>query len=568
MSQKLQQFLEAKIKLSPELFAKASTYAKTQKCSINLALEKLDLVKPETLLNCFAAFYGVRKTVLSKMTISAAIIDIISKPMAEGLKVIPLDKVGNNIIIAMLYPNNIETIDKIRFQTGYFAKPVFANESDLNSALTQYYSHKKVSIEKLSVKETSTKNERISIAEKKFDDGTIVTLVNQIIIQCLERGASDIHVEPYEDYIRVRLRIDGVLHEIVRPPLSAKAALISRIKIMSNMDIAETRVPQDGAINTEIGGKEIDFRVNTLPTVNSEKIVMRLLDKSNLQVDMSKLGFDEDQLSLFKENISRPHGMVLVTGPTGSGKTTTLYSALEELNNENNNIVTAEDPVEFAISGVNQVMMKSKIGLNFASSLRAFLRQDPDIIMVGEVRDLETAEIAMKAALTGHLVLSTLHTNSAIDTISRLLNMGIEPFNLVASLNLICAQRLVRTLCISCKEVDTQTTRMQLISVGVKENQIEKAKIYRSVGCPSCNNSGTKGRIGVHEVLFLNEEIKTAIVEQKSAIEIKKIAMRTGMRTLRQSAIQRMLEGICSIDDVVKVTDSDDLDKKNKTPAA
>lgn len=574
MLAKLKKYLEEKIGLDETKFAQAEAFSQEENCSINFALEKLNLAPKEKLLDEFAKFYGVRKTILEKMDINPTIIDLIPKKMAEEFKVIPLDRAGNNIILAMVNPKDIKTIDAIRFQTGYFAKPVFANESDIRLALQTYYAHKKVTLDHIETdpkkkgKSAGTKD-RITINEgKPGDDGPIIKLVNDILLQCISRGASDIHIEPYEEFMRVRLRIDGVLHEIVKPPNSVKSALISRIKIMSNMDIAETRLPQDGAINLNAGGRDIDFRVNTLPAMYGEKIVLRILDKSSLEVDMTKLGFEQDQLDIFKENISRPHGMVLVTGPTGSGKTTTLYSALQELNDEETNVMTAEDPVEFGLPGVNQVMMRTKIGLTFASALRAFLRQDPDVIMVGEIRDLETAEISIKAALTGHMVLSTLHTNSAVDTISRLLNMGIEPFNLVSSLNCVVAQRLMRRICGDCKELDTSVTPEQLVEVGIPPAYASKIKVYKGRGCPTCGGSGTKGRIAVHEVMALNEQIKRAIIDEVSSIDLKKVAMKSGMRTLRQSAINKMVQGHSPLSEVIKTTDADSSKKKKGSSAA
>lgn len=572
MANNIKKFLEEKIGLSADAFAKASEFAKAEDCSLNYALEKLNLVPKKQLLDTFAAFYGVRKTILEDMDIHPSIIGLIPKKMAEEFKVIPLDRAGNNVILAMSNPKDLKTIDAIRFQTGYFAKPVFANESDIRLALKTYYSHKQVSVDHIKPddkKDAAAASNRITIKEGKAgDDGPVIKLVNDILLQCIARGASDIHIEPYEEFLRVRLRIDGVLHEIVRPPNSIKPALISRIKIMSKMNIAETRLPQDGAINLNATGRDIDFRVNTLPAMYGEKIVLRILDKSSLEVDMTKLGFEQDQLDIFKENISRPHGMVLVTGPTGSGKTTTLYSALQELNDEETNVMTAEDPVEFGLPGVNQVMMRPNIGLNFASALRAFLRQDPDVIMVGEIRDLETAEIAIKAALTGHMVLSTLHTNSAVDTISRLLNMGIEPFNLVSSLNCIVAQRLMRRICSDCKELDTSVPPEQLIEIGVPPAFASKVKVYKGKGCPTCGGSGTKGRIAVHEVMALNDSIKRSIIAGESSMDLKKVAMQTGMRSLRQSAINKMVQGLSPLSEVIKTTDADSSKKKKPGNAA
>ncbi len=401
-----------------------------------------------------------------------------------------------------------------------------------------------------------SKKGRTDISEAaKGDDAPIITLVNEVLVQCKRTGASDIHIEPYENFIRIRLRIDGSLREIKRPSGDMKGALISRIKIMAKLNIAESRIPQDGAINITIDNQPIDFRVSSCPTVFGEKIVMRILDKSNLQVDMTQLGFDIKQLTEFKNAIAKPNGIVLVTGPTGSGKTTTLYSAIQELNKEDLNITTSEDPVEYSLSGVNQVQMKPDIGFNFAAALRSFLRQDPDVIMVGEIRDLETAEIAIKASLTGHMVLSTLHTNSATDTISRLLNMGAAPFNLVSSLNCITAQRLMKKICERCKEEDPDATPEALISLGIPEKFSTKVKAMRGRGCDHCGNSGNKGRIAIHEVLVINDAIREAILKGIPTDEMKKIAMKNGMNSLRQSALNNMAKGITSMAEVVRTTD-------------
>lgn len=389
----------------------------------------------------------------------------------------------------------------------------------------------------------------------KGDDAPIIKLVNEVLIQCKRTGASDVHIEPYEDFIRIRLRIDGGLREIKRPSGDMKGALISRIKIMSKLNIAETRIPQDGAINITIDNQPIDFRVSSCPTVFGEKIVMRILDKSNLQVDMTQLGFDAKQLGDFKDSIAKPNGIVLVTGPTGSGKTTTLYSAIQELNKEDLNITTSEDPVEYSLPGINQVQVKPDIGFNFAAALRSFLRQDPDVIMVGEIRDLETAEIAIKASLTGHMVLSTLHTNSATDTISRLLNMGAAPFNLVSSLNCITAQRLMKRICEHCKIEDPDVTPESLITLGIPEKFSTKVKAMVGKGCDACGDSGYKGRIAIHEVLVINDAIRDAILKGLPTDQMKKIAMRSGMNSLRQSALSNLAKGITSAAEVVRTTD-------------
>jgi type IV pilus assembly protein PilB len=471
-------------------------------------------------------------------------------------------------------PRNLDAINAIRFSVGFFPKPVLASEVRLTEALEKYYG-KILDMSSMTGGEDiqaraakTTKQERQEIGSTDKGDGPIIKLVNQVLMQCLHRRASDIHIEPYESFLRIRLRVDGVMHEIARPPVSMKAPLISRVKIMSSLDIAETRLPQDGAINILIGGKPVDFRVSCLPTVYGEKIVMRILDKSSLQVDMTKLGFDVDELAKFKSSINSPFGMVLVTGPTGSGKTTTLYSALTELNQESDNIITAEDPVEYNLEGVNQVQMKPDIGLDFASALRSFLRQDPDVIMVGEIRDLETAEIAIKAALTGHMVLSTLHTNSAPDTISRLLNMGVESFNLVSALTCVTAQRLMRRICERCRIVDESVTPQVMVELGIHPQYASRVKAYKGQGCPACGNTGNKGRVAVHEVLKLSDPVRESILENAPAMKIKKIAMTAGMRTLRQSALNKMVQGISDAQEVIKTTASDSDDEPRKAGAA
>ena len=548
--------------IDSQQYADAQARAINEKISLLLSFEQLELIKEDRLLQIFSKYYRIPKTNLRDMDVPESIIKLIPKELAYRLRVIPIDRVGNNIIIAIGDPKNIQAMDTIRFKIGYFPKPVLASEIAISDALNKYYGSD------FSLKDIDRSNndilaldvqeaERHSLGEISKNEGSIIKFVNDVLMQCIVRNASDIHFEPYEEFLRIRLRIDGQLVEIARPSANLKRPLISRMKIMAELDIAETRLPQDGAINVSIGSKPVDFRVSTIPTVHGEKIVLRVLDKSNLKVDMTQLGFEKEQLDQFKSCIKRPFGMVLVTGPTGSGKTTTLYSALQELNQTVSNIMTAEDPVEYSLAGINQVQMKSEIGLNFAKALRAFLRQDPDIIMVGEIRDLETAEIAMKAALTGHLVLSTLHTNNAPDTISRLLNMGVENFNLISALNCITAQRLMRKLCPYCRVVDEKVTPQVLVELGVAVNISHKAKAYTSTGCKKCNGMGTKGRMAVHEILVTNEKIKQAILNSASSIELKRIAIETGFKSLRQSGLTKMMLGIVSAEEVAKVTSPD-----------
>jgi len=545
-----------------EQIVAAETSIATSGQSLIGALEAAGF-KEDKLLEAFSKIHRLPKAYLGDMEIQRPIIDLIPKDLAIKFRVVPIDRAGNNIIVAMSEPK-METLDTIRFKSGYFPKPVLAVESRLSEAITKYYG--KTNFDFASAADMATNagvvnkagdKERQQINKVDKNDGPIIKLVNWMLMECKSRGASDIHIEPYESFIRIRLRIDGVLHEIARPHANMRAPLTSRVKIMSNLDIAETRLPQDGAINIKIHDADVDFRVSCLPTVYGEKIVMRILDKSNLQVDMTKLGFERDEMDKFIKSIHSPFGMVLVTGPTGSGKTTTLYSALADLNKESDNIMTAEDPVEYNLEGINQVQMKPDIGLNFAAALKSFLRQDPDIIMVGEIRDLETAEIAIKAALTGHMVLSTLHTNSAPDTISRMLNMGVEGFNLVSALTCITAQRLLRRICQKCKVVDESVTPEALVDLGIHPNFVGRVKAYKGAGCSACNNTGNKGRIACHEVLKLNDPVREAILKNMPSMEIKKIAMATGMRSLRQSALVKMVQGLSSAVEVVRATAAD-----------
>lgn len=558
--------IQEKLGITPDVMLAAVESAKKNSTLLHTALENMGVIENTKILEVFASLYGVKHVSLDKIEISPEVTKLIPKKMAEDFKIIPLDRNGNNIIVAMTNPKDVNASEQVRFQTNCFVRPVFALESDIKVALQKNYVSSRIEMIKSKEEDSASSaenfNERIVISDRQKNDDPVVNLVFETIIQCIGRRASDIHVEAYEESMRIRLRIDGVLHELATPPKTYREKICAKIKVMAKLKIDETRLPQDGSIQVSYHGRDVDFRVSSLPCQFGEKIVMRILDKSNLEVDMKKLGFESEQLEIFKDNIKRPHGMVLVTGPTGSGKTTTLYSALQELNDEETNILTAEDPVEYPLSGVNQVQMKPSIGLNFASALRAFLRQDPDVILVGEIRDIETAEIAVKAALTGHLVLSTLHTNSAVDTISRLVNMGVEAFNLIAALNCIVAQRLMRRICDKCREIDPDSTPEKLIAIGVHPTWAQQYKVYRGAGCVNCNKTGLKGRVAIHEVLAVNDEIKKAIITKASPMEIKAIAVQAGMVTLRQSAIIKCLRGISPISEVVRVTDSDSENKK------
>lgn len=473
-------------------------------------------------------------------------------------RAIPIQKTANKITLATFDPSVVAEATKEL--TDIFKKQVEFILTNISS-WRKLYSGIKDSVDDLinniqEVTASSAAAEESIKAEDISDD--VVTFVNRLLAEAFVKKASDIHVEPYERIFRVRLRIDGNLVEVAQPPKSMMAPVLSRLKIMSQMDISEKRKPQDGRIKLLIGGKPIDYRVSSLPTLFGEKIVLRLLDSSNLQLDMTKLGFEAKQLEVFKEGIHRPYGMCLVTGPTGSGKTTTLYSALAELNTPDSNISTAEDPCEFNLEGCNQVNVKKDVGLTFAAALKAFLRQDPDIIMVGEIRDLEVGEIAVEAALTGHLVLSTLHTNDAPATITRLLNMGIEPFLVVAALNVIVAQRLCRKICINCREEKKISTE-ELIACGFAPASAEKIKVYQGKGCELCNNTGYKGRVAIYEVLSVTPKVRELILRNGSSDEIKKQAIRDGMKTLRMCALTKVAQGLTTLEEAVSNSASDQL---------
>jgi type IV pilus assembly protein PilB len=527
----------------------------------------MGVLQEEDLTQFLSKQYGVPAINLAEFDIDPEVIALIPKEVAAKHRVIPVNRSGSSLIVAMSDPSNIFAIDDLKFLTGYNIEVVVASELAINEAMTRYYEKPEPAFnfdevlgevdENVEFATEDLEDENVLDLEKSASDAPVVRLCNHILLDAIRRGASDIHVEPYEKNYRVRLRIDGVLQETLQPPLKLKAALTSRLKIMSHLDIAERRLPQDGRIKLKIGhGREMDFRVSVLPTLFGEKIVLRLLDKGNLQLDMTKLGFEQAQLDEFKAAIESPYGMLLVTGPTGSGKTTTLYSALSELNQPTDNISTAEDPVEYNLQGINQVQMHDDIGLNFAAALRSFLRQDPDTIMIGEIRDFETAEIAVKAALTGHLVLSTLHTNDAPSTITRLLNMGVEPFLVTASVILVQAQRLVRKVCIDCKQ-PIQTPKDELRTLGAKDEEIETAKCAKGTGCKTCNNSGYKGRIALYEIMGFYDALKELVLQGASAAELKAEAIRHGMRTLRMSGISKICSGMSTIEEVGRITAGD-----------
>lgn len=529
-------------------------------------LSRLGYLEESELADILSRQYNVPSINLSEFEIDPEVIKLIPREVVEKYRAIPISKADNSLIVAMADPSNIIAIDDIKFLTSYNIEAVVATEDSILAAIERYYDVD--SSEDLDAVLDEFEEEELELIsgdddinikelEKASEDAPVVKLVNLILSDAIKKGASDIHVEPYEKSFRVRYRIDGVLHKVMDPPRKLQNAIISRLKIMSELDIAERRLPQDGRIRLKTAkGKEMDFRVSSIPTIFGEKIVLRLLDKDSLQLDMTKLGFEEEPLKWFKEAIHKPFGMTLVTGPTGSGKTTTLYSALTELNTVHDNISTAEDPVEYTLKGVNQVQMHDAIGLNFAAALRSFLRQDPDIIMVGEIRDYETAEIAVKAALTGHMVLSTLHTNDAPSSVNRLLNMGIEPFLVTASVCLIQAQRLVRKICVACKE-KVEVSPQVLKDIQVSDEQAYQIQPQKGAGCMKCSKTGYRGRIAVFEVMPLWEEIKEFVLNGASTSEIKREAIRLGMKSMRQTGITKISEGVTTIEEVIRVTAQD-----------
>jgi type IV pilus assembly protein PilB len=532
-------------------------------------LQRLGFVTEDDIIECLSHQFGVPSINLRHFEIDPGVAKIIPVDLARKYNVIPVNKTGATLTLAMTDPTNIFAMDEITFMTGYRVEPVVASEEaireriDRNFGSSRELELKKVMEDLTTVDEAALElmeeEEELDVAKlaEESQEAPVVRLVNIMLTDAIKRGASDIHVEPYEKSYRVRYRIDGLLREVMNPPQRLKDAITSRIKVLAKLDIAEKRLPQDGRIKlkAKIEGRmrELDFRVSVLPTLHGEKVVLRLLDKENLRLDMTKLGFEKSSLKKFEDNILKPYGMVLVTGPTGSGKTNTLYSALQRVNVPETNIMTAEDPVEFQLPGVNQVQMKDSIGLNFAAALRSFLRQDPNIILVGEIRDFETAEIAIKAALTGHLVLSTLHTNDAPSTISRLMNMGIEPFLVATSVNVIAAQRLIRKVCQSCKE-EIETPIQALLSVGFPESEAHSLKLVKGRGCDKCTNSGYKGRLGLFEVMDITEDMRELILSGATAIELRRKAVEEGMITLRQSGLQKIREGLTTIDEVVRET--------------
>ncbi|MEO8650009.1 MAG: ATPase, T2SS/T4P/T4SS family [Acidobacteriota bacterium] len=615
MSAKLGEILVRENLVTPQQLREALDYQRTSGGRLGSNLVKLGIISDDVITAVLSRQYGVPSINLDLFHIEDSVIKLIPQEVALKYTVLPISKVGATLTLSMADPTNVFAMDDIKFMTGLNVEPVIASEASIQLAIGKYYSGSTqidifdaaipFEVEKTGAKNGRTgkngngkngsktlkvdarlseadldvslgdfdfatqlgaeefevveQNEEINLADlaRQSEDAPVVRLVNVLMVDSLRRGASDIHVEPYEKDFRIRFRIDGVLYDVMHPPMKMRDPLISRLKIMSKLDISEKRLPQDGRIKIKVKvddrSRELDFRVSTLPTLFGEKVVLRLLDKEKLMLDMTKLGFEAESLEKFQRNIANPYGMVLVTGPTGSGKTNTLYSALQTLNTPETNIMTAEDPVEFNLQGINQVQMKEQIGLNFAAALRSFLRQDPNIILVGEIRDFETAEIAIKAALTGHLVLSTLHTNDAPSTISRLVNMGIEPFLVATSVNIIQAQRLIRRICKDCKE-EAHFPVEALVEAGFSEQEAATIKMYKGRGCEICLDTGYKGRVGLYEVMEVTDELRELIIIGASAIELRRKAIELGMITLRESGLCKLRDGITTVEEVMKET--------------
>ncbi|MBM3771697.1 MAG: type IV-A pilus assembly ATPase PilB [Acidimicrobiia bacterium] len=586
-------------RITPEQLQQALNYQKTNGGKLGVNLVKMGFIKDEEITSLLSKQYGVPSINLAQFEIDSAVIKLIPPETAQKYQIVPLSRAGATLTIAMTDPTNVFAMDDIKFMTGYNVEPVVASEIAVGEAIVKYYpgaiqspagvpsGKVKIAAEPLpqivpsgpstlemaskgleelqaTLEDTSDVEVLEELQEISADalarhgeEAPVVRLLNVVLMSAIQKGASDIHIEPYEKELRVRYRIDGILYNIMSPPLKFRDAISSRIKIMSKLDIAEKRLPQDGRIKIRFNEsgvpKEIDFRVSVLPTLFGEKIVLRLLDKDKLMLDMTRLGFEAESLAKFESAILRPWGMVLVTGPTGSGKTNTLYSSISKINTPETNIMTAEDPVEFNLVGVNQVQMKESIGLNFAAALRSFLRQDPNIILVGEIRDFETAEIAVKAALTGHLVLSTLHANDAPSTINRLMNMGIEPFLVASSVHLICAQRLVRRVCSNCKQPAPHAPAA-LAHAGFSQEDAHAVVPMKGVGCERCNMTGYKGRVGLYEVMEVSEQLRELILVGASGLELRRKAVEEGMITLRMSGLRKVKEGVTTIEEVVRET--------------
>ncbi|MGK5084448.1 type IV-A pilus assembly ATPase PilB [Bdellovibrionota bacterium FG-1] len=566
MSRQLAELLVKDRIISTTQFGEAVEAAKSGQSHVRYLIEKRYVAETK-LLYYLSQKFGIPSINLQKFEINADVIRLIPQELAHKHGIIPIQSNKGTLVAAVCDPSNLGFLEDLKFRTKLNVEAVLTSFSAFDASMHKYYSGTARVGAAIETYKKESKNQEDDAASVNLElsevhnidhatneqDAPVITLVNGILSECVRRGASDIHVEPYEKRFRVRMRVDGVLQEIVQIPTEMRRAVIARFKIMSRMDIAESRVPQDGRIKLKASGVEIDFRVSSMPTLFGEKIVLRMLSKGNLQLDLMKLGFETRQLEVFKKGILAPNGMVLVTGPTGSGKTTTLYSALTELNQISDNLSTAEDPVEYNLEGINQCQINKDVGLTFASVLRALLRQDPDTVLVGEIRDYETAEVAIQAALTGHLVLSTLHTNDATSTITRLVNMGVEPFLVVASLNTVVAQRLLRTICPRCK-VEAPTPKERLIELGMLEAEVATAQTFKGKGCTHCNNTGYKGRVAIYEVFDFSSNLKEMVLSGASIMDLKKQAIKEGMKTLRLSALSKAAQGKTTLEEAISLT--------------
>ena len=553
--------------LTAEQAQRALTEQRRTSDRLSAVLPRLGFLKEDDLLDFLSRKYGIPIINLGRVEADPEILRLVRKEIVQKYQVFPVRKVGNTLTLALADPTVVLAIDDVQFATGLHVIPVLAAESAIKTAIDQNYDTGADDIKRLMDQESGVtdaplelvdRSQKVDVGElgKEAQEAPTIRFVNLIIGDAIRKRASDIHLEPYEKVFRVRYRVDGVLHDMMNPPKAMEAAILSRVKIMANLDIAERRLPQDGRISVKFQNREIDLRVSSLPTIFGEKIVMRVLDKGSVVLDLTRLGFEEEDLARFRRAIATPYGMVLVTGPTGSGKSTTLYAAISTINHPDINIITAEDPVEFNMAGINQVLVRDDIGYGFASALRAFLRQDPDVILVGEMRDLETAQIAIRAALTGHLVFSTLHTNDAPSTVTRLQDMGLPSFLISSSLLMVIAQRLVRRICLECREA-IEVPVSALIDIGFRPEEAEGVQAYAGKGCAACGQTGFRGRIAIHEVMWLTPEVQEAIVRQRPANEIKELAVKAGMRTLRQSGLRKVATGMTTIDEVLRVTFAD-----------
>jgi type IV pilus assembly protein PilB len=530
---------------------------------LGFALVKLGIVGEDEITRMLAKQYRVPAVDLDKVNVDPKILKLIRSDVAYKHLVLPLRKVGRTLTVAMVNPTDLGAIDDLKFITQFNIEPVIVGEYTLRRHLETYYGSQEeervtglleaFSEEDVEFVEDVEDDVSVAALQAQVEEAPVVKFINGLLTDAVMRGASDIHIEPFEKELRIRYRIDGALQEMMKPPMKMKAALTSRVKILADLNIAERRVPQDGRIKLRMKNKVVDFRVSTLPVIFGEKIVLRILDKGNLTFDLSTFGFEPKAEHDFMNAISNPYGMVLVTGPTGSGKTTTLYSALSKINTEEVNIMTAEDPVEYNIHGINQVLVRNEIGMSFAAALKAFLRQDPNIIMVGEIRDIETGSIAIKAALTGHLVLSTLHTNDAPSTITRMIDMGLETFNVASAVNVITAQRLVRRICKNCK-VETKYDWAYLEAAKVPHDWAEETKFHKGRGCDNCSGSGYKGRQGIYEVMAMSSALRKAVMQEASTDELRALAISEGMLTLRMDGLKKVERGVTTLEEVVKET--------------